>query len=142
MPEYTLRFAVQVTAADPSGLPTEEMIAALKAFPDVKDVWSKEPYEHQLAEHPGRPAESRDAAERWLRMFLTMRIEPVPARLVIDAAEKAGISHRTLRRAADKLGVVRFPRGGTKVTWSLPRMEEADVSHPEAGNAADSVVHA
>lgn len=67
---------------------------------------------------------------------------PRPAGEVAAAAARAGVSVRTLRRAADALGVVRT-RVGTGTTWSLPsttdttpgadpdRREETPVSDPK-----------
>jgi predicted DNA-binding transcriptional regulator AlpA len=67
----------------------------------------------------GRPPERRHAAEVWLQSRLASG--KVAAHDVYEDAEMAGIAARTLRKAADALGVIRDPAGGgPNVTWELP----------------------
>jgi hypothetical protein len=119
-PDYTLRFRVIVD------LPSKEeadniaktMGAGLSGFPTAKETFVEEPYEHRVPRRP--PAPQRTDAADWLRRYLGGS-DPVPARKVIEAADAQGISHRTLRRAADAVGVVRNPAsGGSNTTWALP----------------------
>jgi hypothetical protein len=67
---------------------------------------------------PGRPPSARGEAKVWLLHRLEEGPE-VAENLYEDAAEE-GIATQTLRRAADELGVKRFPvNGGKKARWSL-----------------------
>lgn len=67
---------------------------------------------------PGRPRTERGAAQAWLTAQL---IEgPLPAGEVLQRAALDGHSLKTVRRAADELGVVREPPGGGRhCTWRL-----------------------
>jgi hypothetical protein len=58
-----------------------------------------------------------DAAVAWLEAALTP--DPVPATQVATMAANASVKPRTLRRAAEKVGVVRF-RDARCWFWKLP----------------------
>lgn len=66
-------------------------------------------------------ADDRTAAVRWLEGYLTAHPGVFSRQAKDDARKQAGISDRTLGRAANKLGVivgdVGFPR---QTTWTLP----------------------
>lgn len=68
--------------------------------------------------------DDRTAAERWLEDYLTENPGAPSKTAKEDARRQAGISDRTLKRAANKLGVivgeVGFPR---QTTWTLPDSE-------------------
>lgn len=68
----------------------------------------------------GRPPEKRAAAAEWLTALL-FEHGPMQAGAVYEDALQAGISKKTVRRAADDMGIVRDPPGGgRKCTWDLP----------------------
>jgi len=57
--------------------------------------------------------------------FLTLLLMkgPVPAKAIFDRAAEAGVSQKTVRRAADSLDVVKKRKGfgpGSYLEWSLP----------------------
>ena len=67
----------------------------------------------------GRPPTERDAAEQWLVGVLSDG--PRPAGEILAAGVAAGHSQKTIRRAADRLGVLRDPPGGGRsCRWLLP----------------------
>lgn len=121
-PDFTLRFRVLLVAESKgeADVISRTMGAGLSGWPGAKETHISEPVEHRRP--PGRTAApQRSVAEDWLFRYLA-GAGPVPARKVIDAADAAGVSHRTLRRAADKLGVIREPKmGGSNTTWALPK---------------------
>lgn len=62
---------------------------------------------------------------------------PRVAGVVERAGTAAGLSVRTLRRAADEIGVIR-PRDGARVLWSLPTPDPAGAgTHTAPGTAPD-----
>lgn len=66
-----------------------------------------------------RPDKRADAAE-WLVKYLTAAGGPVAAGLVVEDAKQKAIASKTLRRAADDMGIVRDPAtGGKNCTWDL-----------------------
>jgi hypothetical protein len=70
---------------------------------------------------PGRKPEKRAQATEWLIQYLAAAAGPVPSKQVQEDAKVQEISARTVRRAADELGVIRTPStGGPKCTWELP----------------------
>jgi hypothetical protein len=128
MPEYSLRAVLRLKADSLEQIDTKEIEQAIRTHvPLVTDVVMRTPAE--VRHPPGRAADERLAAESWLRAWLTHN-QPAPSALVFSAAEKSGITRRTLRRAADSLGVVRDPpKGGSKTTWSLaPTPGEKDAA--------------
>jgi hypothetical protein len=71
---------------------------------------------------PADEASAEDEARTFLRSTLAGP-DPLPARLVLNAARDAGISQRTLKRAKRKEGVRTTRRGfgaGSTWLWSLP----------------------
>jgi hypothetical protein len=70
---------------------------------------------------PGRTREQRSAAAEWLTAYLAGSPDGVFAGQVQRDAVKHGITLRTLRRAADDMGVIRDMRGGPGTTWALPK---------------------
>jgi hypothetical protein len=120
MPDYTVRLRLRVTGGQEEvELRAKQLAADLVERPGVKEVWATRPRE--IKPPPGRPAHDRQAAEQWLRWWLRRRRKPVPTAQVYSAAELAGFSRRTLRRAADSIGVIRLPKGGgSNTTWSMP----------------------
>ncbi len=81
----------------------------------------------------------RESAGDWLREFLA---EPTPSAFVRDAARKAGISERSLRRAASKEGVHIERHGfGGGSTWHPPGTFSAESSSlilPHSGQSLHS----
>ncbi|MBF6358376.1 AAA family ATPase [Nocardia higoensis] len=81
----------------------------------------------------GDQAQDRSEAEQWLFDYLTEQ-GSAPAREVKADAKKAGIAERTLKRAAQKLGVVYTSAGYPRVShWSLPAQSGHDDSAGPAG---------
>ncbi len=81
----------------------------------------------------GDQAQDRSEAEQWLFDYLTEQ-GSAPAREVKADAKKAGIAERTLKRAAQKLGVVYTSAGYPRVShWSLPVQSGHDDSAGPAG---------
>lgn len=77
---------------------------------------------------PGRPPEARDRAMDWLR-FRLVSGRQVSATTVYDDAAKAGMSPKTLKRAAEDLGVVKVPAGGGRTCkWRLPKNRQEVLS--------------
>lgn len=69
----------------------------------------------------GRPADKRAAAAEWLTNYLAEAGEPVKSGTVQEDAKQYNMSLKTLRRAAEDMGIVKDPPGGGKnVTWDLP----------------------
>ena len=69
----------------------------------------------------GRPPDKRAAAAEWLTTYLADADEPVASGTVHEDAKQWGMSTKTLRRAADDMGVVKNPPGGGRnCTWDLP----------------------
>lgn len=67
----------------------------------------------------GRPPEKRAAASEWLTHYLLAAGGPVLAGKVTEDAKHANMNARTLRRAAQDMGVVKAG-GGPAITWDLP----------------------
>jgi hypothetical protein len=69
----------------------------------------------------GAPDAKRKDATEWLIAFLANAGEPVAAGEVIEQAKKKGMAVKTLKRAAQEIGVLRNPPGGGRnCTWELP----------------------
>jgi hypothetical protein len=69
----------------------------------------------------GRPNEKRAAAAEWLTTYLTKAGGPVLSSVIQEDAKQYQMSVKTLRRAAEDMGVVKQPPGGgPKCTWDLP----------------------
>jgi hypothetical protein len=75
--------------------------------------------------------EDRTEAERYLEDFLTQQGK-VASKGVKQAARKVGISDRTIKRAANRLGVLSESVGFPRVTyWSLPDASRASEATPD-----------
>lgn len=85
---------------------------------DVKELLATaEPLSSR--EGSGRPPRERSAAEQWLIAVLSDG--PRPAGQIFAAGMSAGHSQKTIRRAADRLLVLRDPPGGGRLCrWLLP----------------------
>lgn len=69
----------------------------------------------------GRPADKRADACEWLTNYMVGKGGPVPASRVMDDARSNSMAIKTLRRAAEDMGIVRNPPGGGRnCTWDLP----------------------
>lgn len=69
----------------------------------------------------GPAPEKRSAAAEWLTMRIIAAGKPVAGGKVIEDAKQAGMSTKTLRRAAVDIGIVKTPPGGgPKCVWDLP----------------------
>jgi hypothetical protein len=69
----------------------------------------------------GRPPDKRAAAAEWLTTYLADAGGPVKASVVQEDAKQYGMAAKTLRRAADDMGVLKEPPGGGRgCTWDLP----------------------
>ena len=71
----------------------------------------------------GRKPDKRAAAAEWLaKRLMAKGGDPIPASDVSKDAENQGITKKTIRRAADDMGVTRNPaHGGPNCTWVLPK---------------------
>jgi hypothetical protein len=67
----------------------------------------------------GRPADKRAAASEWLVTYLVEN-GPTKAGAIQEDAKQYGMSAKTLRRAAEDMGVVKSAGGGPNTTWDLP----------------------
>lgn len=85
----------------------------------------------------GRPPDKRAAAAEWLTNYLHAS-GPIMAGKVIEDAKQYGMTTKTLRRAANDMGIVRTPPGGGRnCTWELPDeiLALLDPDHvPASGN--------
>lgn len=69
----------------------------------------------------GRPPEKRAAAAEWLTTYLADANHAVKSSVVQEDAKQYGMSAKTLRRAAEDMGIVKTPPGGGRnCTWDLP----------------------
>jgi hypothetical protein len=86
----------------------------------VRDVLaSATPLPQRLGFGSGRPPVERTAAEQWL--IEALAAGPRAAGEIYAAGVAAGHSQKTVRRAADSLGVRRDPPGGGRACrWMLP----------------------
>jgi hypothetical protein len=76
---------------------------------------------HQPGRSVGRPADKRAAAAEWLTNYLATAAKPVHSGKIQEDAKQYGMASKTLRRAADDMGVVKNPPGGGRnCTWDLP----------------------
>jgi putative DNA primase/helicase len=96
---------------------------------------------------PADEASAEDDARTFLRSTLAGP-DPLPARLVLNAARDAGISQRTLKRAKRKEGVRTTRRGfgaGSTWLWSLPEagaeLSDGDVVRGVEGVLGGEEVH-
>jgi hypothetical protein len=69
-----------------------------------------------------RPPDKRTAAAEWLARRLHSEKGPVQAGKVAEDAIQQGLTRKTLRNAADDMGIVKNPPGGGRsCTWDLPK---------------------
>lgn len=69
----------------------------------------------------GRPPDKRAAAAEWLTTYLADAGGPVKSSVIQEDSKQYGMSSKTLRRAADDMGVVKTPPGGGRnCKWDLP----------------------
>jgi hypothetical protein len=69
----------------------------------------------------GRPNDKRAAAAEWLTTYLADAGGPTKSSTIHEDAKQYGMSQKTLRRAADDMGIVKNPPGGGRsCTWDLP----------------------
>jgi putative DNA primase/helicase len=69
----------------------------------------------------GRRPDKRAAAAEWLTQYLAAAGKPVKAGEVIEDGKQHALAAKTVRRAADDMGVVKTPPGGGRnCTWQLP----------------------
>jgi hypothetical protein len=85
----------------------------------------------------GRPPDKRAAAAEWLTTYLADAGGPVKATVIGEDAKQYQMSAKTLRRAAEDMGVVKIPPGGGRhVKWDLPDdvkvLMGIEVAEPEA----------
>jgi hypothetical protein len=86
----------------------------------------------------GRPPDKRADAAEWLTNYIWAYGKPVPAGLLQEDAKQRQISTKTLRRAADDMGVVKNPPGGGRnCTWDLPDEIKQALAEAEAEAAAN-----
>lgn len=72
---------------------------------------------------PGRKPDKRADAAEWLasHMAVTLGGQPVPAGQIMEDAKQVAMAAKTVRRAADDMGIIRNPPGGGRnCTWDLP----------------------
>lgn len=68
-----------------------------------------------------RPPDKRTAAAEWLARRLYQSKAPVQAGKVAEDAVQDGLTRKTLRNAADDMGIIKNPPGGGRnCTWALP----------------------
>jgi len=149
--------ALEMRVVGPGGRATEAAFHAAFAAQHVQGEWfriegpvekliqASDPLARRSSKELGRPRTKREAAIEWLRAELANG--PAGAGAVFAAAQAAGHSVKTVRRAAAELGVVRTPPGGGRnCSWQLREAEgEATTEPPGAINAparcASSVPH-
>lgn len=72
---------------------------------------------------PGRKPDKRAQAGEWLATHMAIVLEgkKTPAGVIFEDAKQFGVSGKTVRRAAEDLGVIKDPPGGGRsCTWELP----------------------
>lgn len=96
-------------------VPFLEVDDELKVF-DPMRMFAKE----DTNKRPGPSTEKRAAAAEWLTGYLAQNGQ-TKAGVVQEDAKQRGMSAKTLRRAADDMGIVRNPPGGGRnCSWDLP----------------------
>lgn len=100
----------------------------------------------------GRPPDKRAAAAEWLTTYLADEGGPVNSGKVQEDAKQYGMSTKTLRRAAEDMGIVKHPPGGGRnCTWDLPeevkdmmglpaQVDDTDEAAVEAITAAELAI--
>lgn len=83
----------------------------------------------------GRPADKRAQAAEWLTNYLADAGEPVKASAIYEDALQHGMTRRTLRRAAQDMGVEKIGQG-PGLMWDLP--DEIKELLAEASDSAEN----
>jgi hypothetical protein len=112
-----MAFEVDVEVVEPVGdVPLLDPTEELQVFDPMKLFQSK-----NQPGKVGRPPDKRAAAAEWITTYLAEAGGPVKSTLIQEDAKQAGMSQKTLRRAADDMEVVKDPPGGGRnCTWDLP----------------------
>ncbi|CAB4197671.1 AAA domain containing protein [uncultured Caudovirales phage] len=98
----------------------------------------------------GRPPDKRAAAAEWLTNYLSSAGKPVHSGKIQEDAKQYGMSVKTLRRAADDMGIVKNPAGGgrnckwdlsdeVKDLMGLPVQTESDDDGTDDGHLRNSL---
>jgi hypothetical protein len=113
-----LAFTVDVDDLDVVGeTPFLDVDEELMAFDPLRLFSKKDSASRKV----GRPPEKRAAAAEWLTTYLADAGGAVLSSAIAEDAKQYGMSQKTLRRAADDMGVVKIPPGGgPKCKWDLP----------------------
>jgi hypothetical protein len=72
---------------------------------------------------PGRKPDKRATAAEWLTTHMAIQLagKPVKAGVIFEDAKQYGFASKTVRRAAEDMGIVKNPPGGGRnCTWDLP----------------------
>lgn len=86
-----------------------------------------------------RPPEKRAAAAEWLTAYLLDAGGAVLASTIYEDAKQAGMSAKTLKRAATQMDIVKHPSTGPKVTWDLPmQMRQMLIGEDDASEGSDN----
>jgi hypothetical protein len=135
-----LAFTVDVEDLDVVGeTPFLEVDEELMAFDPLR-LFSKK---DSASKKVGRPPEKRAAAAEWLTTYLADAGGPVLSSAIAEDAKQYGMAQKTLRRAADDMGVVKIPPGGgPKCKWDLPNdvklLMGMEVTEPEPDETLDA----
>lgn len=129
-----LAFEVDVEGIDPVGdVPYLVMDDELMAF-DPMRLFATKKGDGKV----GRPPDKRAAAAEWLTTYLAAAGAPVHSGKVQEDAKQYGMSIKTLRRAAEDMGVVKQPPGGGRnCTWDLSDEIKDLMGLPTEGIATD-----
>ena len=111
---------------DFDGVPVEQLIPVAE-FGELGDLTADDIIHGGKADNTSEMGTPEKLLEEWLQDGPVRKID------LLRSAKEAGFTERTLRRAADTLGVVRSyleqentPRNYWPIVWSLPDMSEDD----------------
>lgn len=101
-------------------------------------------FEKKKTNNPAhRPPDKRAAAAEWLTNYLAQAGGPIKSSTIQDDSKKYGMASKTLRRAADDMGVVKHPPGGGRnCTWDLPDDVKTMIGLPVTAPATPAQVAA
>jgi hypothetical protein len=109
----------------------------LEAFDPMRLFQSKQ----VAARAVGRPADKRQAAAQWLTHYLAKAGKAVHAGKIAEDAKQYGLVGKTLRRAADDMGIVKQPPGGGRsCTWDLPDDVKDLMGVPKVAPTPDQMI--
>jgi hypothetical protein len=134
-----LAFTVDVDDLDVVGeTPFLDVDSELMVFDPLRLFSKKDSANRKV----GRPPEKRAAAAEWLTTFLADAGGAVLSSQIAEDAKQYGMSQKTLRRAADDMGIVKIPPGGgPKCKWDLPNdvklLMGMEVTPPDDEETAD-----